>query len=93
MNNQPMGFYPLETLKEDAKRFGVHFLNPSVNLSQVKCIPEQGCVLLGLQLIKDVGESVGKLIVEERERHGPYASAGETWCGGRGSNPRRSSLW
>ena len=77
MNNQPMGFYPLETLKEDARRFGVSFLNPCVNLSQVKCIPEQECVLLGLQLIKDVGESAGRLIVEERERHGLYEGAGD----------------
>ena len=51
-------------------------MNPCVNLSQVKCVPEQGCVLLGLQLIKDVGESAGKLIVEERKGHGPYAGAG-----------------
>ena len=92
MNNQPMGFYPLETLKEDARRFGVPFLNPCVNLSQVKCVPEQGCVLLGLQLIKDVGESAGRLIVEERKRHAP-TRARETWCGGRVSSPRRSSLW
>ena len=77
MNNQPMGFYLLETLKEDARRFGVPFLNPCVNLSQVKCVPDQGCVLLGLQLIKDVEESAGKLIVEERKRHGPYAGAGD----------------
>ena len=77
MNNQPMGFYPLETLKEDARRFGVPFLNPCVNLSQVKCVPDQGCLLLSLQLIKDVGESAGKLIVEEQKRHGPYAGAGD----------------
>ena len=77
MNNQPMGFYPLETLKEDARRFGVSFLNPCVNLSQVKCIPDQACVMLGLQLIKDVGERAGKLIVEERERHGLYKGAGD----------------
>ena len=77
MNNQPMGFYPLETLKEDARRFGVSFLNPCVNLSQVKCVPDQGCVLLGLQLIKDVGAAAARLIVEERKRHGPYAGAGD----------------
>ena len=29
MNTQPMSFYPLETLKQDARRFGVPFLNPS----------------------------------------------------------------
>ena len=77
MNNQPMGFYPWETLKEDAKRFGVTFLNPCVNRSKVRCVPEQGCVLLGLQLIKDVGESAGRLIVEERDRHGAYTNAGD----------------
>ena len=77
MNNQPMGFYPLETLKEDARRFGVSFLNPCVNLSQVKCVPDQGCVLLGLQLIKDVGAAAARLIVEERKGHGPYAGAGD----------------
>ena len=77
MNNQPMGFYPWETLKEDAKRFGVTFLNPCVNRSKVRCVPEQGCVLLGLQLIKDVGERAGRLIVEERDRHGAYTNAGD----------------
>ena len=29
MNTQPMSFYPLETLKQDARRFGVPFLNSS----------------------------------------------------------------
>ena len=38
-NNQPMGFYPLETLKEDARWFGVEFLNPCINQSQVKAAP------------------------------------------------------
>ena len=33
MNNQPMGFYPMETLKQDVRRFGVPFLNPCVNVS------------------------------------------------------------
>ena len=93
MNNQPMGFYPLETLKEDAKRFGVTFRNPCVNRSKVRCVPEQGCVLLGLQLIKDVGESAGRLIVEERDRHGAYTNAGDLVRRRRGSSPRRSSPW
>ena len=31
INNLPMGFYPVETLKQDARRFGVRFLNPCVN--------------------------------------------------------------
>ena len=77
MNNQPMGFYPLETLKEDARRFGVPFLNPCVNESQAKCIPDDGAVLLGLRFVRDVGERGAETIVEERERNGPYAGAGD----------------
>ena len=77
VNNQPMGFYPMETLKQDARRFGVPFLNPCVNRSLVRCIPHNGSVLLGLLLIRDVGRESAGLIVEERERHGPYAGAGD----------------
>ena len=77
MNQQPMGFYPLETLKEDARRFGVPFLNPCVNGSGVVCTPERGSVRLGLRIIRDVGGESAKLIMEERERHGPYAGAGD----------------
>ena len=77
MNNQPMGFYPMETLKQDARRFGVPFLNPCVNGSRAACAPESGSVRLGLQLIKDVGAESAELIVKERERRGPYATAGD----------------
>ena len=76
INNQPMGFYPLETLKQDARRFGVFFLNPCVNRSQVRCAPEDGAARLGLGMIKDIGLESAKLIVEERERGGPYADPG-----------------
>ena len=77
MNNQPMGFYPLETLKQDARRFGVQFLNPCVNRSQLSCAPEGGSVRLGLRFIKDVGSESSRLILEERGRHGPYTGAGD----------------
>ena len=77
MNNQPMGFYPMETLKQDARRFGVPFLNPCVNRGQVECAPERESVRLGLRFIKDVGSESARLIVEERERHGSYVSAGD----------------
>ena len=36
-NQQPMGFYNLETLKEDAKRHGITLLNPDINQSMEKC--------------------------------------------------------
>ena len=77
INNQPMGFYPMETLKQDARRFGVPFLNPCVNVSLTVCAPENGSVRLGLQLIKDIGVESAKLIAKERGRHGPYVTAGD----------------
>ena len=77
LNNQPMGFYPMETLKQDARRFGVPFLNPCVNLSEEKCIPRGESVLLGLKLVKDVGEKGADRILRERKRGGAYTGAGD----------------
>ena len=77
MNSQPMGFYPVETIKEDARRFGVPFLNPCVNRSEVKCVPHNDAVLLGLGIVREVGEESAKVIVGERERHGHYSGAGD----------------
>ena len=37
-NEQPMGFYNLETLKEDARRHNVPVLNPDINISLDRCI-------------------------------------------------------
>ncbi len=39
-NQQPMGFYNLETLKEDAGRHGIRVLNPDINRSRAKCTIE-----------------------------------------------------
>ena len=77
INSQPMGFYPVETLKQDARRFGVPFLNPCVNRSAVRCVPRGGSALLGLQIIRDVGTESAEAIVAERERGGPYCGAGD----------------
>ena len=77
VNNQPMGFYPVETLKQDARRCGIPFLGPCVNRSAVDCIPSGDSVLPGLRFVKDVGAASAQAIVEERERHGPYAGAAD----------------
>ena len=77
INQQPMGFYPVETLKQDARRFGIPFLNPCVNRSGADCIPCADSLLLGLRFIKDVGAASAALIVAEREGHGPYAGAAD----------------
>ncbi len=77
MNQQPMGFYPAESLKQDARRFGVPFLNPCANRSAVDCSPADDSVLLGLRFVRDVGVNLARLIVSERDRGGPYAGAGD----------------
>ena len=77
INNQAMGFYPMETIKQDARRFGIRFLNPCVNRSESKAILENGSALLGLALVKNVGTESAKLVVEEREEGGPYIGAGD----------------
>ena len=77
MNTQPIGFHPMETLKQDARRFGVPFLNPCVNRSDIKCIPKGASVVMGLHFIRDVGMSGAETILRERQRGGAYTGAGD----------------
>ena len=71
-NQQPMGFYNLETLKEDAKRHGITVLNPDVNDSVEKCTINDESLLLGFLSVKGVGESAAAAIVEARKRDGHF---------------------
>ena len=76
-NQQPMGFYSLETLKEDARRHGVRVLNPDINHSLDKCIIKDESLLLGFLKVAGVGESVAQAIIETREWDGPFKSLGD----------------
>ncbi len=80
-NQQPMGFYSPETLKEDARRHGVPILLPDVNRSDTRCIIEnQGgrdgreAMRLGLSYVAGLGEVGTKAVAEARERGGPFTS-------------------
>ena len=73
-NQQPMGFYNLETLKEDASRHRIGVLNPGVNASVEKCIIAGGDLLLGLLNVKGIGEAAAQSIVAARTRGGPFSS-------------------
>jgi error-prone DNA polymerase len=74
LNQQPMGFYSPETLKEDAGRHGIRVLNPDVDLSLEKCTIEGDAVRLGLLYVREIGEAGAKAIVEVRARGGPFRS-------------------
>ena len=71
-NQQPMGFYNLETLKEDAKRHGIKVLNPDMNESQPKCIIKEEALLLGFLNVKGLGESGSQAIIQARDQKGPF---------------------
>ncbi len=73
MNAQPMGFYPPASLVRDGQRRGVEVRPPDVNLSDWKCVHEEGAVRIGLAYLTDVGEDKAKALVAERERGGPFA--------------------
>ena len=77
MNNQPMGFYPLDTIKQDARNFGIFFLNPCVNMSETNCSVMGDDLLLGLEFIKNVGIKHATNILEERVSNGLYKSVSD----------------
>ena len=73
-NEQPMGFYSLETLKEDAKRHDVRVLNPDINLSRERSVILDDSLLLGLLHVESVGPTVAKTIVLVRDANGFFNS-------------------
>ena len=73
-NQQPMGFYSLETLKEDARRHGIAVLNPDVSRSREHCTIEGGALLLGLRGVAAVGPAVAEAIVRARDGGGSFGS-------------------
>jgi error-prone DNA polymerase len=75
-NEQPMGFYNLETLKEDAGRHGIKVLNPDINLSRSKCTIEKGSLRLGFYSVLGLGGAAAKAIEEGRAR-GEFKSIGD----------------
>ncbi|MBI2859563.1 MAG: hypothetical protein HYX90_10835 [Chloroflexi bacterium] len=76
-NEQPMGFYNLETLKEDAKRHGIRILNPDINRSQAKCIVEDGAIRLGFLNVLDVGKASAEAIAKGQQKAGVLGSVGD----------------
>jgi error-prone DNA polymerase len=76
-NQQPMGFYNLETLKEDARRHGIMVLNPDINKSNIKCLIENGALRLGFLNVTGLGEAFAKAIEEGRQKGGVFKTIGD----------------
>jgi error-prone DNA polymerase len=87
LNEQPMGFYPPDSLVHEAQRRGIRVAPPDANRSRVLCHVETprseddvrgGLVVrIGLGYVKGVKKEEVEALVAERERGGPYGGIAE----------------
>jgi error-prone DNA polymerase len=87
LNEQPMGFYPPDSLVHEAQRRGIRVAPVDVNRSRVLChveSPREGeevrgglQVRIGLGYVKGVKEEEMGALVAERERGGTYEGIAE----------------
>jgi len=87
LNEQPMGFYPPDSLVHEAQRRGIRVAAPDANRSKVLCHVETpreeedvrgGLVVrVGLGYVKGVKKEEVEALVAERERGGPYKGVAE----------------
>ena len=72
LNEQPMGFYPPDSLVHEAQRRGIEVRPADVNASGVECTVEAGAdepaVRIGLGYIKGIAEEEVRALVDERRR-------------------------
>ncbi len=87
LNEQPMGFYPPDSLVHEAQRRGIRVAPPCANCSRVLCHVESpreedevrgGLVVrVGLGYVKGVKKEEMEALVSERERGGSYGGIAE----------------
>ena len=77
LDEQPMGFYPPDSLIHEAQRRGIAVLPPDVNVSAVGCTPGKDTVTVGLGYVLGVRADDVAALVAERERGGPFSSLEE----------------
>jgi error-prone DNA polymerase len=87
LNEQPMGFYPPDSLVHEARRRGIRVAPVDANRSRVLCHVESPreeeevrgglAVRIGLGYVKGVKGEEMEALVAERERGGPYKGIAE----------------
>jgi len=66
LNAQPMGFYSVATIVEDAKRQGVEVRPVDAQRSEWDCTLEEVAVRMGLRFLKGFGEADGRRLIAAR---------------------------
>ena len=77
LNEQPMGFYPPDSLVHEAQRMGVEVRAPCVVASKAHCVVEGDSVRLGLGYVNGVREQEIRALAAERDEGGPWRSLGD----------------
>ena len=73
LNEQPMGFYPPDSLAHEAKRRGITMLPVDVNRSAVDCHVEDEAVRLGLRYVTGLRREDAVAVAA----HAPYSCIGD----------------
>jgi error-prone DNA polymerase len=70
INNQPMGFYSVASLIQDARRHGIRVLPVSVQHSDEKCqVIDDATIRLGLSSVKGLGAgSIAQMVAARRQQ-------------------------
>ena len=74
MTNEIGSTDKLAIVLEEARKLGLEMLPPSINHSQAYFTVEDGKIRFGLGAIKGVGFGAIEVIVQAREKHGPFES-------------------
>ena len=73
LNEQPMGFYPPDSLAHEAQRRGIELRPVDVNASAAECTVEPGgAVRIGLGYVRGVHAEEVAALVAAREAEGPF---------------------
>jgi error-prone DNA polymerase len=76
-NQQPMGFYNLETLKEDARRHNIPVLNPDINRGKAECTIEGNALRLGFLNVLGLGKASAGAIERGKGDQGCFRNIGD----------------
>jgi error-prone DNA polymerase len=75
LNEQPMGFYPPDSLIHEAQRRGVKILPPDINHSDAECaLATDGAIRVGLAYIKGIHTEDIERLIASRLQDGPFAT-------------------